>query len=81
MRKALGGEAEEAGAGLALCRVGGVAHLIYATAAATVEHVEALRDIDAGEAKKVLVALTAHRSAVEAAKALGIEVAAGSVSP
>jgi len=79
--KALGGKAEETGAGLALCRIGGVAHLIYATAVATVEHVEALRDIDAGEAKKVLVALTAHRDAVEAAKALGIEVAAGSVSP
>jgi len=79
--KAFGGEAEETGAGLALCRVGGVAHLIYATAAATVKHVEALRDIDAGGAKKVLVALTAHRGAVEAAKALGIEVVAGSVSP
>jgi len=79
--KALGGEAEEAGAGLVLCHVGGVAYLIYAVAAATAGHVEALRDVDAGGAKKVLVALTAQREAVEAAKALGIEIAAGSVSP
>ena len=79
--KALGGEAEEAGPGLALCRIGGATHLIYAAAVATVEHVEKLKGIDAGGAKKVLAALIAHRDAVEAAKALGIEVAAGGVSP